>query len=173
MEFLTSPYHSLFFKEQTPKYELSHAEDALSFIPYGTMVDHFQEIVYSNPDMTPAQRNETWANLEKQYRPYIDFDNLPFYGRGAGWQRQLHIYLNPFYYIDYCLAQTVALQFFALFLNDAKAAWERYLAFVRLGGTKPLSIWYTAPDCSPPLDNGCLKSITETIAAWLNAHQLA
>jgi len=172
MEFLTSPYHGLFFKEQTAKYELSHAEDALSFIPYGTMVDHFQEIVYSNPDMTPAERNKTWAKLEKQYRPYIDFDNLPFYGRGAGWQRQLHIYLNPFYYIDYCLAQTVALQFFALFLNDKKAAWEKYLAFVRMGGTKTFIDLVHSAGLLSPLENGCLKGIAETIATWLNTHQI-
>ena len=173
MEFLTSPYHHLFFKNQTAKYELSHAEDALSFIPYGTMVDHFQELVYSKPEMTPDERNAVWASLEKQYRPYIDFAGLPFYGRGAGWQRQLHIYLNPFYYIDYCLAQTVALQFFALFLHDAQNAWEKYLAFVRMGGTKTFVDLVHSAGLLSPLDDGCLKRITETIAAWLSSHQLA
>ena len=173
MEFLTSPYHHLFFKDQTAKYELSHTEDALSFIPYGTMVDHFQELVYSKPEMTPDERNAVWASLEKQYRPYIDFAGLPFYGRGAGWQRQLHIYLNPFYYIDYCLAQTVALQFFALFLHDAQNAWEKYLAFVRMGGTKTFVDLVHSAGLLSPLDDGCLKRITETIAAWLSSHQLA
>ena len=91
MEFLTAPWHHLFFKEQTDKYELSHGEDALIFIPYGTQVDHFQELIYANPDMTPQERNDTWMELDRQYRPYIDYADLPFYGRGAGWQRQLHI----------------------------------------------------------------------------------
>lgn len=172
MEFLTSPYHHLFFKDQTAKYELSHTEDALAFIPYGTMVDHFQQLMYEKPDMTPEERNQTWAELEKQYRPYIDFDNLPFYGRGAGWQRQLHIYTSPFYYIDYCLAQTVALQFFALFLNDAKKAWETYVAFVRSGGTKTFVDTVHAAGLKSPLEDGCLKEITETIAAWLDTHQI-
>ncbi|MEG1621049.1 MAG: M3 family oligoendopeptidase, partial [Oscillospiraceae bacterium] len=58
MEFLTSPWHELFFKEETAKYELSHAEGTLFFIPYGTAVDNFQEIVYSHPEMTPEQRNQ-------------------------------------------------------------------------------------------------------------------
>ncbi len=172
MEFLTSPYHHLFFKDQTKKYALSHTEDALFFIPYGTMVDHFQEIVYSNPDMTPAERNQAWADLEKQYRPYIDFDNLPFYGRGAGWQRQTHIYQRPFYYIDYCLAQTVALQFFAEYLQDSKAAWEKYLAFVRKGGTKTFIDLVKGAGLISPLDDGCLKYITENIAKWLEENQL-
>lgn len=83
MEFLTSPWHNLFFKEDTAKYELFHTEDALIFIPYGTMVDNFQELVYENPDWTPKERNEAWAELEKKFRPHIDFASLPFYSRGA------------------------------------------------------------------------------------------
>ena len=95
MEFLTAPWHHLFFGKQTDKYELGHCEDALVFIPYGCMVDEFQHKVYENPGMTPEQRNELWLSLEKKYRPWIDFDNLPFYSRGGGWQRQLHIYEVP------------------------------------------------------------------------------
>ena len=103
------------------------------------MVDEFQHIVYANPDMSCDKRNEVWARLEKEYRPWIDFDGLPFYGRGAGWQRQLHIYEVPFYYLDYCLAQTVALQFFTAFLKDKEDAWNRYLALVEKAGTGELS----------------------------------
>ena len=91
MEFLTAPWHEKFFGPLTRKYEIGHCEDALIFIPYGCMVDEFQHRVYENPELTPAQRNELWLNLEKKYRPWIDFEDLPFYGRGAGWQRQLHI----------------------------------------------------------------------------------
>ena len=74
MEFLTSDYHHLFFREDTDRYQLSHAEDAICFLPYGTMVDEFQHIVYANPDMSCDERNEVWARLEKEYRPWIDFD---------------------------------------------------------------------------------------------------
>ncbi len=84
------------------------------------MVDEFQHIMYAEPDLTPGERNAVWAKLESEYRPWLDFAGLPFYGRGAGWQRQLHIYEVPFYYIDYCLAQTVALQFFTAFLHDKR-----------------------------------------------------
>ena len=167
MEFLTSPWHKDFFKDDTKKYAVSHAQDALIFIPYGTMVDNFQEIIYSKPELTPEERNQVWLDLEKQFRPYIDFDNLPFYSRGAGWQRQLHIYQYPFYYIDYCMAQTVALQFFALFLNDKKEAWSKYLDFVKLGGTKTFVDLVRAVGLKAPLDSGCLKQICDTIARWL------
>ena len=100
MEFLTAEHHEKFFGTDTPRYELAHAEDAMYFLPYGTMVDEFQHIMYAEPDLTPGERNAVWAKLESEYRPWLDFAGLPFYGRGAGWQRQLHIYEVPFYYID-------------------------------------------------------------------------
>ncbi len=167
MEFLTTPWHHLFFKENTPKYQLSHTEDALNFIPYGTMVDYFQEIIYTNPDLTKEERNEKWLELEKEFRPYIDFDNLPFYSRGAGWQRQLHIYLYPFYYIDYCLAQTVALQIFALFLKDETKAFKTYMDFTIQGGTKTFTDLVKSVGLISPMEDNCLKDICKTVGDWI------
>lgn len=170
MEFLTAPWHHLFFGPLTVKYELSHAEDALTFIPYGCLVDHFQEEVYRHPEMTPEERNQTWLRLERRYRPYLDFDNLPFYARGAGWQRQLHIYLYPFYYIDYCMAQVMSLQFFALSLENRDAAWEKYMDFVRLGGTKTFVDLAHAVDLRSPLDEDCVKEVCEAAFQWTQEH---
>ncbi len=167
MEFLTTPWHHLFFKEDTEKYQLSHAEDAILFLPYGTMVDHFQEIVYQNPDMTPDERNAKWAELEKIYRPYIDFENLPFYGRGATWQRQLHIYLYPFYYIDYCMAQTMALEFFALHLQNPERALALYLDFVKLGGSDTFVGLVKRSGLKSPLEEGTVKEIADEVANFL------
>lgn len=167
MEFLTAPWHSLFFGPDTAKYELSHMEDALTFIPYGCLVDHFQTEVYSKPELTPEQRNELWLSLEKRYRPYMDFDGLPFFARGAGWQRQIHIYSSPFYYIDYCLAQVMALQFFSLSLQDREAAWQKYLNFAKLGGTKTFVELVESAALQSPLQEGCLKDICDTAAQWM------
>ncbi len=170
MEFLTAPWHHLFFGEKNGKYQLSHAEDALLFIPYGCLVDHFQEEVYSHPDWTPEERNQCWLRLERRYRPYLDFDNLPFYSRGAGWQRQLHIYLYPFYYIDYCLAQVMSLQYFALSLQDRDAAWEKYMAFVRQGGTKTFIDLAHSVGLRSPLDDGCVKDVCQAAFQWTEGH---
>ncbi len=172
MEFLTSDYHHLFFADATEKYQLFHAESAVFFLPYGCMVDEFQHIVYENPQLTPGQRNEAWMNLEKKYRPYLEFGNLPFYGRGAGWQRQMHIYLNPFYYIDYCLAQTVALQFWALYLKDPKDAWNRYLTLVNQAGTGTFVDVVKAAGLKTPFEDGCIKEVAESAKGWCLAHQL-
>ena len=169
MEFLTSDFHHLFFGPDTAKYQLAHAEDALFFLPYGTMVDEFQHIMYKNPDMTPAERNAVWAGLEKEYRPWIDFEGIPFYGRGAGWQRQLHIYEMAFYYIDYCLAQTVALQFFTAWLADKQDAWQRYLALVNTAGTQPYPGLVAAAGFASPFQDGTMKAVAEAVGAWCEA----
>lgn len=167
MEFLTAPYHELFFREETAKYELSHAEDALAFLPYGCEVDHFQHLVYENPGWTPERRNAAWAELERLYRPYLNSEGLPFYGRGAGWQRQMHIYLSPFYYIDYCLAQTIALQIWAASLKDWNGAWQTYLRFIRQGGTATFVGLVESSGLLSPLEDGSLKAVCRTAQEWL------
>lgn len=80
---MTAPWHHLFFREDTDKYELFHAESAMTFIPYGCQVDHFQESVYLHPEWTPAERNTEWNRLEKLYRPHLDNREVNFYNRGA------------------------------------------------------------------------------------------
>ncbi len=172
MEFLTERWHSLFFKEDTGKYALSHTQDALCFLPYGCMVDEFQQCVYDEPHLSPAQRCELWLELEKTYRPWVDFDGLPFYGRGAGWQRQLHIYTSPFYYIDYVLAQVVALQFFLLAQQDFASAWQRYLALVQKAGCESYTGLVEAAGLRTPFTPGLLREMSGQVAAWIEARPL-
>ena len=172
MEFLTAPWHHLLFGKDTDKYSLLHAEDSFVFLAYGCEVDEFQHIMYQNPDLTPDQRNAVWLDLEKKYRPWIDFDNLPFYGRGAGWQRQLHIYECPFYYIDYCLSTMAALQFFLLSLDDHKDAWERYLRLVRRAGLASYTELLQTAGLKVPFEEGGVREIAQKMTDWLEAHQV-
>ena len=172
MEFLTAPWHHLLFGRDTDKYALLHAEDSFVFLAYGCEVDEFQHIMYQNPDLTPDERNAEWLKLEKKYRPWIDFDNLPFYGRGAGWQRQLHIYECPFYYIDYCLSTMAALQFFLLSLTDHKDAWTRYLRLVRRAGTASYTELLETAGLKVPFEEGSIKGIAQQMTDWLENHQV-
>ena len=172
MEFLTAPWHHLLFGRDTDKYALLHAEDSFVFLAYGCEVDEFQHIMYQNPDLTPDERNAEWFKLEKKYRPWIDFDNLPFYGRGAGWQRQLHIYECPFYYIDYCLSTMAALQFFLLSLTDHKDAWERYLRLVRRAGTASYTELLETAGLKVPFEEGSIKGIAQQMTDWLENHKV-
>ncbi len=172
MEFLTAPWHEKFFGPLTRKYEIGHCEDALIFMPYGCMVDEFQHRMYETPDLTPAQRNALWLELEKKYRPWNDFEDLPFYSRGAGWQRQLHIYLYPLYYIDYCMAQTVAFQFWIAAMADQKDAWARYLRFADAGGTMTFEELVNAAGLKVPYAPGCIREIGQAISQWIENNPL-
>ena len=174
MEFFAWPYLDGFFPQagDAQRYRFQHALDALSFLPYGTMVDEFQHRIYAEPDLTPAERNAVWLELEHKYRPWIDFDNLPFYGRGAGWQRQLHIYECPFYYIDYCLSTMAALQFFLLSLKDHKDAWERYLKLVRRAGLASYTELMQTAGLKVPFEDGSIKAIAQQMSQWIAEHQV-
>ena len=172
MEFLTAPWHHLLFGKDTDKYALLHAEDSFVFLAYGCEVDEFQHIMYQNPDLTPDERNAEWLKLEKKYRPWIDFAGLPFYGRGAGWQRQLHIYECPFYYIDYCLSTMAALQFFLLSLTDHKDAWARYLRLVRRAGMASYTELLETAGLKVPFEEGSIKGIAQQMTDWLENHQV-
>ncbi len=168
MEFMAWPELESFYGERTADAKLAHLLSALYFIPYGCIVDEYQHIVYAHPEYTPEQRNEAWMGLEKQYRPYIDFDNIPFYGDGRGWQRQLHIYLDPFYYIDYCLAQTVALGVFARIQNNGfDDAWSHYYEFVKLAGTDAFLANIKKSGLDDPFDENSIKLICDTVRGYL------
>ena len=94
MEFLAWPWAEGFFGEDARKFRYSHLSGALTFIPYGTMVDHFQHMVYEKPDMTPRERHNVWKELLGIYMPWMKLDgDIPFYSEGEGWQRQHHITL--------------------------------------------------------------------------------
>ncbi|MCL2399222.1 MAG: M3 family oligoendopeptidase, partial [Defluviitaleaceae bacterium] len=79
MEFFTWPWMEGFFGDQTQKYYYSHLAGALVFIPYGTMVDEFQHLIYEKPEMSPKERNDLWLTLEAKYRPYLNVKDFPFY----------------------------------------------------------------------------------------------
>ena len=64
MEFFTWPWMETFFEEDADKYRFLHLGGAAKFIPYGVLVDHFQHEVYEHPEMTPAERRQTWRRLE-------------------------------------------------------------------------------------------------------------
>ena len=169
MEFFAWPWQEGWFGDQTEKFYYSHLAGALEFIPYGTMVDHFQHIVYEKPQMTPAERHDTWRELLGIYMPWVALgDEIPFYGEGKGWQRQSHIYERPFYYIDYCLAQTVALQFWAAMQRDRKDAWERYMKFVSLAGTRTFTELVAAAGLDSPFGDDALHTVANTAVEWLN-----
>ena len=168
MEFFSWPWAKNFFGKDTEKFLYSHLAQALTFIPYGTMVDHFQHIVYEKPQMTPAERHAVWKELLGIYMPWVRLDGeIPFYAEGEGWQRQHHIYSFPFYYIDYCLAQTVSLEFWAMIQEDLPKAWETYMAYTKQGGSEVFTDLLANAGLKSPFDPECLRSVCAAAEKWL------
>ncbi len=159
MEFFSEKWIGLFFGERADDYRDMHLEDAAAFIPYGCMVDEFQHIVYENPGMTPDERKMAWLELEKVYRPHMDYEGDAFFAKGGFWQRQLHIYDYPFYYIDYCLAQTCAIQYKAMMDEDYEKAWESYLKFCRLSASGFFTDMLKEVGLQSPFEDGCIKNV--------------
>jgi len=169
MEFFTWPWMEHFFKEEVDKYKFVHLADALRFLPYGVMVDEFQHFVYENPDWTPAQRKEAWKKLEQTYLPHRDYDGNAYLESGAYWQRQGHIYQDPFYYIDYTLAQICAFQFWKKSREDFQSAWADYINLCKLGGSKPFLELVKAAKLRSPFEEGTVESVIGTIEEWLDS----
>ncbi len=167
MEFFAWKYMEKFFGDNADKYKFMHAMDALSFIPYGTIVDYFQHIVYDNPEMTPSERNETWTKLEKEFRPYISVDGMPFLEDGRRWQYQMHIYESPFYYIDYCLAQTAAFGFLLASVDDYDEAFKRYIRLMKQGGEKYFDELLEEALIPSPFKDGALENLSMNVESLL------
>jgi M3 family oligoendopeptidase len=168
MEFFTWPWMELFFKEDTLKYKYAHLTEALKFLPYGAAVDEFQHIVYENPAWTPEERNQAWKELEETYLPHRDYDGNSYLQSGRFWQRQGHIYEDPFYYIDYTLAQICAFQFWKRAQEDQETAWKDYLHLCMLGGSKSFLELVDAAGLNSPFDDGTVKSAVYAIEKWLD-----
>lgn len=167
MEFFGWASGEDFFGDNADKFYYKHLSDAVTFLPYGSMVDHFQHIVYEHPEYTPEKRIDEWKRLTGIYMPWIDLDGSPFYGEGRAWQRQSHIYERPFYYIDYCLAQTVALEFWAIMQRDRAEAFDRYMKLVRLGGRETFDGLVAAAGLDSPFGENALKTVAEAAEKWL------
>ncbi len=173
MEFFAWPWAEGFFGKDARKFRYSHLAAALTFIPYGTMVDHFQHIVYEKPELTPKERHAVWKELLGVYMPWMKLDGeIPFYSEGEGWQRQHHIYSSPFYYIDYCLAQTVSLQFWALIQENTENAWQHYMAYTRQGGSRTFTELLKNAGLDSPFDENTLRGVCEKAEKCLDSYDL-
>ncbi len=159
MEYFTYGWMDRFFGERSEDYRKMHFADAAIFVPYGCMVDEFQHRVYEKPEMTPAERKQVWAELEKIYRPHLDYDGDPFFGEGGFWQRQSHIFLYPFYYIDYVLASVCAMQFKVRMDEDFDAAWADYLKLCRLSARDFYINVIREAGLKVPFEDGCMEKL--------------
>ncbi len=169
MEFITWPWMKMFFENDIEKFKFFHLADSLAFIPYGVTVDEFQHIVYENPHMTPDERKKAWRDIERKYTPYKDYDDNDFLEKGTLWFRQGHIFSEPFYYIDYTLAQICAYQFWIKFNEDRVKAWDDYLNICRVGGSQSFIEILKTGNLKSPFEKETIKKITTQINSYLDS----
>lgn len=169
MEFITYPWMSLFFGENTNRYLYSHMSSAIKFLPYGALIDHFQHEVYEHPEYTSSERMACFRELEKTYLPHKNYDEIPFLEQGGWWMRQLHVFMDPFYYIDYTLAQVCALQFWnRLYFKDLNALSD-YQKICKIGGKYPFKKVVAIAHLKNPFEKDCLSETMKTVLDYINS----
>ena len=165
LEYLSWPHMEKFFGGDADSYRREHLLEAMLFLPYGVAVDHFQHLVYGNPSATPAERHEMWREVERRYLPWRDYGDLAHPLKGAAWQEKRHIYVAPFYYIDYTLALCCALQFWVRAKDDRAATLDAYVTLCGRGGEASFGDLVQSAGLRNPFEAGALADVVSAAAA--------
>ncbi len=168
MEHFTYPWMELFFGENANKYRYAHLASALTTIPYLVAVDEFQHRMYDRSDMTAMERRAIWHEIERKYMPWRDYDGDKFMEEGGYWMQKQHIFLYPFYYIDYALAQLGAFELYNRSKNNKTEAWNDYITLCRAGGSRSYLELLKLAKLRSPFKEGSVTAILEPILKELN-----
>lgn len=145
MELLGAEHFDVFYASPTDAARAKRTliEGIIKFLPWMATIDSFQHWLYSRGGHTPAERTAHWLALLDRFAPGVDWSGLETV-RASSWQRQLHLFHVPFYYIEYGIAQLGALQLWMKARVDPRAAIANYRAALALGGTRPLPELFAA-----------------------------
>ena len=144
MELFSMDHWQSFFDNET---DLNRAKEhqlerTITIFPWIAIIDKFQHWVYEHPAHTIEERTQTWTSILKEFSTgSIDYTGLDEF-RAIGWQRQLHLFEVPFYYIEYGIAQLGAIGMWMQYQQNPSAALENYMNALALGGTKTLPELY-------------------------------
>jgi oligoendopeptidase F len=165
LEMLAQPYLAqenggFYTQEEANRARAEHLEKVILFYPYMAVVDAFQHWVYTDApeSVTAADLHAKWAELWDRFMVGIDYSGLDA-EKETGWHRKRHIFVYPFYYIEYGLAQTGALQVWRNALEDQQGALEAYRRALALGGTCPLPELYEAANARFAFDRATMREL--------------
>lgn len=161
MEYLGSRYlfdSGMYTEAQAARARIEHLESNLIFWPYMAVVDSFQHWIYENHDLAtdPVRTSEKWSEIYDRFMVGLDWSGLEQY-KAVRWQRQLHIYKAPFYYVEYGLAQLGATQVWANSLSDYEGAVKAYRKALSLGSTVTLPELFQTANAKFAFDAPTLK----------------
>ena len=165
MELFSMNHWHVFFdnKEELTRAKEQQLERVITIFPWVATIDKFQHWIYENPTHTEEERANQWLTILEEFSsPVIDFSGLDEYRR-FGWQRQLHLFEVPFYYIEYGIAQLGAIGLWQQYQQNPEAALNNYITALKLGGTKTLPELFQSAglqfDLSPAYISGLMKFV--------------
>nr|WP_295868509.1 M3 family oligoendopeptidase [uncultured Chitinophaga sp.] len=163
MELLTMDYWDIFFddKEQLRRARLQQLERPLTIFPWIATIDKFQHWIYEHPQHTTAERTAKWLEILNEFSPaVVDWSGHEDY-RAITWQRQLHLFEVPFYYIEYGIAQLGAIAMWKQFKENKQQALDNYVQALSLGNTKTLPELYKAAGIRFDLSPAYIKELAD------------
>ena len=155
MELLTMDHWDVFFDnpDELRWAKRQHLESIIETLPWVATIDKFQHWVYEHPTHTAAERRENWVRIHDQLADSVtDWSGVAYY-KEYGWQKQLHLYEVPFYYIEYGIAQLGAIGVWRNYRRDPQAGLQGYKAALQLGYKAPIRAVYAAANV--PFDFSC------------------
>lgn len=161
MELFSMDKWNVFFDsaEELKRAKEQQLERVITLFPWIATIDKFQHWIYQNPNHTEEERNSQWFTILNEFSsPVIDFSGLDEYRRYA-WQRQLHLYEVPFYYIEYGIAQLGAIGLWQQFKKNPKAALDNYTKALSIGGMATLPELFKAAGLSFNFSPGYIKEL--------------
>ncbi len=143
-------------------------ERTITIFPWIAIIDKFQHWIYEHPQHSVEERTATWMAILKEFSTNsIDYTGLEMY-REIAWQRQLHLFEVPFYYIEYGIAQLGAIGLWMQYQTNPQQALENYIKALSLGGTKTLPELYAAAGLKFDLSPNHIKTLMEFTAAEMD-----
>jgi oligoendopeptidase F len=165
MELFTMNHWNVYFKneDELKRAKEQQLERVITIFPWIATIDKFQHWVYENPNHTIEERGTQWINVLNEFSSsVIDFSGLDEY-RQYSWQRQLHLYEVPFYYIEYGIAQLGAIGMWQQYKVNPEAAVNNYIKALQLGGTKTLPALFAAAGLKFDLSPAHIKTLMEFV----------
>jgi oligoendopeptidase F len=144
----------------------THLEGIVNIFPWIAAVDAFQHWIYTHPDHTRDERSAAWLELMDRFGGDVDWTGYEA-ARARLWHRQLHIYLYPFYYVEYGIAQLGALQVWAGSKRDKAGALKHYQQALALGGSRPLPELFAAAGCRFEFDAEAIRPLVQLVRGEL------
>ncbi len=161
MELLGSEFIDHYYNpEEARRARRTHLEGVIGVLPWVATVDAFQHWLYLHPGHSRAERRSAWLELMDRFEGDLDWAGLADV-RSNLWHRQLHIFLHPFYYIEYGIAQLGALQVWANFKQDPARALRLYGEALALGGSRPLPDLFAAAGCRFAFDSATVRPLVD------------